>query len=388
MPSRSTSLCLAAALSASVVAGCGGSDSTSTGSSGPTTTTAQKVDASGAKVVKLTLNDGACAPNQITTPAGPTTFEVTGGGTKKGKEIYFLDGTRVLGEIEQVDPGQTGKITLNLAGGDFDLSCNNPGLESNGSLTVTGSNAAAESLGAAEKTAAEAYRRYLTEQTSLLTKQTIAFADAVKAGDMAKAKALYGLARVPYERVEPVAESFGDLDPKIDAREGDVPLKQQTGFHVIEKALYKNNTLKGMKPFADKLVADVKQLETLVKDVPIDPVQTANGAVELLNEVSKSKITGEEERFSGIDLLDFHANVQGAQSAYDIVAPILKTKDGALASTVSDRFSALYERLDAYKQGSGFVQYSTLDKADKTKLSQSVDSLAEPLSQVPAHVVG
>ncbi|MEA2171893.1 MAG: iron uptake system component EfeO [Solirubrobacteraceae bacterium] len=388
MPSRSTSLCLAAALSASVVAGCGGSDSTSTSSTGPTTTTAQKVDASGAKVVKLTLNDGACAPNQITTPAGPTTFEVTGGGTKKGKEIYFLDGTRVLGEIEQVDPGQTGKITLNLAGGDFDLSCNNPGLESNGSLTVTGSNAAAESLGAAEKTAAEAYRQYLTEQTSLLTKQTIAFADAVKAGDMAKAKALYGLARVPYERVEPVAESFGDLDPKIDAREGDVPLKQQTGFHVIEKALYKNNTLKGMKPFADKLVADVKQLETLVKDVPIDPVQTANGAVELLNEVSKSKITGEEERFSGIDLLDFHANVQGAQSAYDIVAPILKTKDGALASTVSDRFSALYKRLDAYKQGSGFVQYSTLDKADKTKLSQSVDSLAEPLSQVPAHVVG
>jgi iron uptake system component EfeO len=205
---------------------------------------------------------------------------------------------------------------------------------------------------------------------------------------MAKAKALYGLARVPYERVEPVAESFGDLDPKIDAREGDVPLKQQTGFHVIEKALYKNNTLKGMKPFADKLVADVKQLETLVKDVPIDPVQTANGAVELLNEVSKSKITGEEERFSGIDLLDFHANVEGAQSAYDIVAPILKTKDGALASTVSDRFSALYKSLDAYKQGSGFVQYSTLDKADKTKLSQSVDSLAEPLSQVPAHVVG
>ncbi len=35
------------------------------------------------------------------------------------------------------------------------------------------------------------------------------------------------------------------------------------------------------------------------------------GAVELLNEVSTSKVTGEEERYSHTDLWDFQANVEG-----------------------------------------------------------------------------
>ena len=43
---------------------------------------------------------------------------------------------------------------------------------------------------------------------------------------------------MPYERVEPVAESFGDLDPRIDARANDVPKSKWTGFHPIERRLW------------------------------------------------------------------------------------------------------------------------------------------------------
>ena len=35
-----------------------------------------------------------------------------------------------------------------------------------------------------------------------------------------------------------MAESFGDLDPAIDAREGDVPADEWTGFHPLEQALW------------------------------------------------------------------------------------------------------------------------------------------------------
>ena len=52
-------------------------------------------------------------------------------------------------------------------------------------------------------------------------------------------------------------------------------------------------------------------------------MQIANGANELLGEVSASKITGEEERYSHIDLVDFEANVEGAEAAFEAVEPLL-----------------------------------------------------------------
>ena len=128
---------------------------------------------------------------------------------------------------------------------------------------------------------------------------------------------------MPYERVEPVAESFGDLDPRIDARANDVPKSQWTGFHPIERKLWVQRTTKGTAALADGLVADSRKLQRLVRTVKLEPAQVGNGANELLGEVSKSKITGEEERYSHLDLLDFQANVEGARAAFDAIRPAL-----------------------------------------------------------------
>ena len=121
-----------------------------------------------------------------------------------------------------------------------------------------------------------------------------------------------------------MAESFGDLDPRIDARANDVPASEFGGFHRIEKALWEEGTPKGMAPVAEQLLADVEELEAKVKNVNLQAVQIANGANELLGEVSASKITGEEERYSHIDLVDFKANVEGSEAAFEAVEPLLE----------------------------------------------------------------
>ena len=64
------------------------------------------------------------------------------------------------------------------------------------------------------KKAVNNYKTYVNDQTEQLVKTTTTFTDAVNAGDLEKAKASYAEARVYYERIEPIAESFGDLDPK------------------------------------------------------------------------------------------------------------------------------------------------------------------------------
>ena len=107
---------------------------------------------------------------------------------------------------------------------------------------------------------------------------------AVVAGDVAKAKSLYPAARIPYERIEPVAESFGDLDPRIDARANDVPASEFGGFHRIEKALWEEGTAKGMSPYAKQLLADVKELQGKVKTVDLQAVQTIDTLAERMSE--------------------------------------------------------------------------------------------------------
>jgi iron uptake system EfeUOB component EfeO/EfeM len=88
-------------------------------------------------------------------------------------------------------------------------------------------------------------------------------------------------------------------------------------LHKVEQALWVRNTTAGMAPVARKLLSDVTDLRAKVRTVELDAAQIANGANELLGEVSKSKITGEEERYSRIDLVDFKANLEGARAAFD-----------------------------------------------------------------------
>ncbi len=333
--------------------------------------------------VKVTLTDEGC-PKTIKTVAGPSTFKIKNDGAASVSEFEVLSGDRILGEKENLTPGLSGEFSLTLKPDTYTTYC--PGGDrEKGKLIVTGT--AATKLSPEGEAAVEQYRAYVEDQATQLVAATKTFTDAVANGDVAGAKAAYAAARIPYERIEPVAETFGDLDPRIDAREGDVAKKDWGGFHLIEQALYVNGTTAGMAPVAKQLQADVEQLQGLIADTQYEPATIANGAVELLNEVSASKITGEEERYSHTDLVDFLANVEGAQAAFDAVKPILIVKNAALASQIDARFADVDAALAPYGSGSTFVPYTDLTKADTAKLSQSIDALAEPLSKVAKKVV-
>lgn len=263
------------------------------------------------------------------------------------------------------------------------IGCGGSSDDSGGSATTQRTNAD-DSVAAQE--AGDHYRRYLADQTALLVDRTQAFVKAVIFGNVEQAKSLYAETRMPYERVEPVAESFGGLDPEIDGREDTVPPDSFVGFHRIEKALWQDDSAKGVRFVATNLLADVKRLRALVFSIGLSPGQIANGANELLTEVSTSKITGEEERHSHTDLWDFEANVQGSKAAFDAVNPMLKQVDPSLSREIEQRFADVEAALRPYRRGNGFVLYGELTEQDKRKLSQSIDALAEPLSQVAARI--
>lgn len=230
--------------------------------------------------------------------------------------------------------------------------------------------------------AVEQYRTFAVEQCDLFVKETEKFTNAVKAGKLDEAKKLYAPTRAYYERIEPVAEALGDLDPDIDARVNDVDAADWRGFHRIEKALWEDNTTAGQEGFADQLLKDAQLLRAKIETIDIDASLMVTGAVELLNEVSSSKVTGEEELYSHTDLYDFAANVEGADKIYEILKADLAKKDPDLEKEIGERFAALKQELDAFKKGDGYVDYTELKEDQIRKLSQNLDALAEPLSNM------
>jgi iron uptake system component EfeO len=376
----------AAALAASALAGACASASTSAStSSGGRPGTAKGA----ATTVSVVLTPDGCAPSPASAPAGLLTFSVVNKNADAVSEAEVLKGETILGEKENLTPGLAGSFSLRLGPGAYVVNCPNAKTEK-ADFTVTGaasSAAPSPSASALAATASQTYHDYVVSEVTQLIAGTATFTTAVKAGDLAAAKAAFGPARTHYESIEPVAESFGDLDPAIDARIDDVAdASQWTGFHRIEKALWTDNSLAGMDPIADKLTADVAKLQSLVATQTYQPAQIANGCVELLDEVAKSKVTGEEDRYSHTDLFDFEANVDGAKEGFAAVEPLLTLTDPTLASTIDARFADVLTALQPYKQGAGWVDYSTVDQDARRALAQKVDALAEPLSQVAARV--
>ena len=237
--------------------------------------------------------------------------------------------------------------------------------------------------------ATDGYRAWVASETGKLLVGVRGLSSALDAGNLARAKTLYGPVHAHYEQIEPVAESFGNLDPEIDARANDVPASKWRGFHRIEQLLFQKNTTAGTAALGKQLVADVETLDGKVKTLKLTPAELANGSVDLLNEIASSKITGEEERYSHTDLADFQANLDGAKEAFLLLTPALvKGGNAALVATIRSRFAAVQTGLDKYKRATplGFALYGALSSTDRRRFSGQVDALAEPMSTIASKI--
>jgi iron uptake system component EfeO len=236
------------------------------------------------------------------------------------------------------------------------------------------------------------YTAYVKEQTDQLVTGTKAFAEAYAAGDATKARGLYAATRMHWERIEPVAEQFGDLDPKLDAREADLePGQEWTGWHRAEKDLFPPSAYTALTAaeraaLASRLVADTEELARRTRTVKLSADKLGNGAKELLDEVATGKVTGEEEIWSHTDLWDFQANVDGARVAYESLKPALQSKDPALAGVLEAKFAALQAGLRKHSTGEGFAYYNELSQAEVQQLASLVDALGEPLAKLTSAV--
>ena len=357
--------------------------------------------AGGAGEVTVTVTEAdGCVASPDTAPAGQVTFVITNVDALGVTEVELVSDQRIVGERENLAPGFDSTFSARLDGGTYQIFCPGAATERR-PFTVTGEAAAQSAdLTVLLDRATADYAAYVDDQITFLLVPVQELAAAINAGDLAAAQAAYIKARPFYERIEPVAESFPELDPAIDLRFGDVEAGTTwTGFHPIERALFEAQTTDGLNELADQLIVDIQSLQTEAKALSeataagaaggYQAFEIANGSATLLDEVLASKITGEEEAYSRIDLLDFEANVEGSLQAFATLKPALDQIDPTLVPHISVAFDALVAELDKFRSANdpgGWTPYDQLLAEDKKALTDALLVVQEPLSAISAKI--
>ena len=342
--------------------------------------------------MNVALTAKGCPPEHASYTSGPLTFVVKNTDATGVSEIEVLSQDRILGEKENLAPGFSGTFSINLSAGEYTVYCPGADTEKN-TLTITGkAGPIVSTTHGLLAQGADGYLNYVRTQVSGLTASVATLNRAVQAGNFTAAQVAYAKARPYYERIEPVAESFPALDAAIDQRVDDsTPIAKLTGFHRLEYGLFYKKSTGGLGPISTGLVGNVAKLSTLVaKLTGFQPAELANGAVGLLDEAARNKITGEEERYSHIDFVDFAANVEGSQQAFAFLEPGLTKIDPVLTKRIASAFAAVEKLVLAQRdpaQPSGYRLYRAVPKADLTGLSQALLAVSEPLSTVAGKVV-
>ncbi|CAN5203425.1 peptidase M75 family protein [soil metagenome] len=394
-----------ATLAAFALAGLAACSSDSDGSG----TAASATGGGGAAQVAVTMVGGEsgdqCQLSTDTVAAGPVTFTVVNSSATAITEFELLDGNRIIGEKENLVPG-LGEVTLTLTlgGGAYEVFCPNASTEKV-AFTVTGE-ASAEPTGTAAEllqSGADDYAVYVDEQVTAMVTGVQNLQKAVDSGDLAAAQSAYAAARPFYEKIETDVEGFllpgadptsnkGNLDYLIDMRASSFdPEVGWSGFHAVERDLFaKEKITDQTKRYAADLVDNVITLVDVAGTLTFAPEDLANGAAGLLEEVQTGKITGEEEMYSRLDLVDFAYNVEGAQQAFEALRPGLTEVDPDLVDTISSRFEDLNALLETYKDSDslgGYIAYTPQVRASEgPTLASGVQALQESMTRLAEKV--
>lgn len=338
--------------------------------------------------ITVTIEDRVCKPNDITVPAGRTTFTIVNK-SDRALEWEILDGVMVVEERENIAPGFSSKMTVKLRPGEYDITC---GLLSNprGKLHVT---ASADSDAEEARPPATAfigplaeYRVYLVMQANGLQKAAQALVDAIEAGDLDKARALYAPAQQFYKRIEPTADMYADLDQRIngraayfDKREADPAF---SGFHRIEYGLFGTGQgdTKALVPVARQLMTDLARLRERLRALDIPPERLATSAGKLLRRTADNLPAGGEEAYSHADLSGLQGTWDGTRKLAGLLSPLLGKASPALEKEVQQGFDAFSKALDPYREGEGF-RAVVLDEAQRKAIAAPMSTLADTLAR-------
>lgn len=340
--------------------------------------------------IVVSIHGHACEPNTLSVPAGRASFRIINR-SDRAVEWEILDGVLVLEERENIAPGMSQVINAKLLPGDYAITC---GLLSNprGTLHVTPT-AESEAQAKAKPSMVafigplSEFRVYLSSQGNALIKAVTALQQAIDAGDLAQAQALYVPAREAYQRLAAASQRLAELDNAINARADYFEKREQdpafSGFHRLEYSLFQQRSLDGLAPLAQRLVSDVSSLKQQLLAQSLPPEQLVSIVVRNLNSLADVRaVSGEEERYSHIDLNGFAANLDAARKVVDLMRPLLSKSAADLLPNIDTALAAFETQLNGLKVDGQFSRYDSVTADQRKQIADKAKALAAALDGI------
>ncbi|MDD0987165.1 MAG: iron uptake system protein EfeO [Pseudomonas sp.] len=340
--------------------------------------------------IAVIIHAHACEPNALTVPAGRASFRIINR-SDRAVEWEILDGVLVVEERENIAPGLSQVINANLLPGDYAITC---GLLSNprGTLHVTPTAESDAQAKAKPSMVAfigplSEFRVYLSSQGGALIKAVSALEQAIAAGDLAQAQALYLPAREAYQRLAPAAQRLAEQDNAINARADYFEKREQdpafSGFHRLEYGLFEQHTLGDLTPIAQRLLADVTTLKQQLLAQSLPPEQLVSILVRNLNSLADVRAaSGEEERYSHLDLNGFAANLTVTRKVVDLMRPLLTKSAADLLPGIDSAINAFAAQLDDLQVDGHYRSYNRVTAAQRQLIADKAKALAAALDGI------
>jgi iron uptake system component EfeO len=371
---RRAALTAVLALTAGVLAACGGS-------------------ATPANLVSV--SNGGCGVGW--NPAGPGwhTFQIYNGAAEGG-EVDLIDPANgaIYAEVNGLGPGTTSPMSLDVGSGSYAFRCLFDDYDPmTGPTVVVGGHARGtpailpitsnDLLGPASE-----YHAYAAAGLNTLVSQTAALAADVRGGNLGAAKGAWLTAHLTYERLGAAYDSFGNFDDEIDGRPdglaGGVSSPQWTGFYRLEYGLWHGQSGPELTRVADTLAADVRALRTSWPSTEINLLDIGLRTHEILENALEFQLTGHDDYGSGSTLATTQANVAGTMELLTILHPLLASRYAGLPAVYTwlDRLQAL---LDQNKRPNGqWLALSALSQSRRQQIDAACSQALEELAPIAA----
>ncbi|AUG41424.1 multidrug DMT transporter permease [Pseudomonas chlororaphis] len=340
--------------------------------------------------ITVTIHPHSCEPNALSVPAGLASFRIVNR-SDRAVEWEILDGVLVVEERENIAPGLSQVINARLQPGDYAITC---GLLSNprGTLHVTPTTESDAQAKARPSMVAfigplSEFRVYLSSQGTTLIKAVSALEQAIQAGDLAQAQALYLPARAAYQRLAPAAQRLGELDNSINARADYFEKREQDpgfiGFHRLEYALFQQRDLSGLAPIAQRLLSDVTTLKQQLLAQSLPPEQLVSLVARAQRSIAEVRASsGEEERYSHSDLNGFAANLETTRKVVDLLRPLLAKPAAPLLAQIDSALGALDSQYGALRSAEGYASYDSVGADQRKRIADQAKVLADALDGI------
>lgn len=203
--------------------------------------------------------------------------------------------------------------------------------------------------------------------------------------DLDASRMNYIKAHYQYASIRPLVVSFDGFDQTLNNIATDLPLQTDdsnfVGFHAVEYALFAQNDI--AKAFVEnqKLLSKVRTLVQLMSKQNTSILDMLGYLKGFSQQLTVYKLTGSENLYSGADLGEIIASIEGINLIIDQIHDFIPH---ALLHDIDTAQATICEALHHYRDPNSdfYLPHSSLTPNDQLILSQAMSELDSLLTQV------